>query len=54
MSTRIYELDYSKFIKINKKSELENTGKCSLNEEEGFLRDLLIENPESTILYQSS
>jgi len=32
-----------KFIKINKKNELENTGECSLNEEESLLRDLLFE-----------
>jgi len=40
--------DMDKFIKINKKCELENTGNCSLNKEECLLRDL-VENLESTI-----
>jgi len=42
-----------KFIKTNKKSELENTGKSSLIKEKDLLRELLVENLESVNLIQS-
>jgi len=40
LSVELQKGTMDKFIKI--KNELENTGKCSLNVEEGLLRDLLV------------